>query len=71
MRFPTTTMGLTILAAVDPARPTEGRLKPLGGHGEDELGQLVGSFNALLVAFQRGLDGREDLQAFLEKLYGG
>lgn len=52
-----------VVARIDPNRPGALMMPALPGHGGDELGQLVNSLNAMLVAAQRGLDQRDHAQA--------
>jgi len=57
-----------VVAGVDPGRPGAGLVKMPPGHTNDELGQLVGSLNALLGASQQGLDQRDVAEAELTAL---
>lgn len=52
-----------VVARIDPNRPGALMMPTLPGHGGDELGQLVNSLNAMLVAAQQGLDQRDHAQA--------
>ncbi|MGE5475383.1 MAG: PP2C family protein-serine/threonine phosphatase [Bacteroidales bacterium] len=52
-----------LVGRIDPHRPGALLMPALPGHGGDELGQLVNSLNAMLVAAQQGLDQRDRAQA--------
>lgn len=52
-----------VVARVDPNRPGALLMPSLRGHASDELGQLVNSLNAMLLAAQEGLDQRDRAQA--------
>lgn len=52
-----------VVARIDPNRPGALLMPALPGHARDELGQLVNSLNAMLVAAQQGLDQRDKAQA--------
>jgi sigma-B regulation protein RsbU (phosphoserine phosphatase) len=52
-----------VVGRIDPHRPGALLMPQLPGHGGDELGQLVNSLNAMLVAAQQGLDQRDLAQA--------
>lgn len=52
-----------LVGRIDPTRPGALLLPPLPGHETDELGQLAGSLNAMLVAAQQGMDQRDRAQA--------
>ncbi|WP_142848666.1 SpoIIE family protein phosphatase [Telmatospirillum sp. J64-1] len=56
------------IGKVDPSRPAEGQVALPKHHDNDEMGQLVTSFNTLLHAFQRGLDERDRAQEELTEL---
>ncbi len=47
------------ITRIDPTRPGEWPRPALPGHERDELGQIVGSLDALMQAFQRGLHQRD------------
>lgn len=51
------------VAGIDPARPGALLLPTPRGHANDELGRLVASLNAMLVAAQHGMDQRDRAQA--------
>lgn len=57
-----------VVAQVDPAHPGTHLVARLKGHGDDELGQLVDSLNALLESSQAGLDQRDQAQSELTAL---
>ena len=57
-----------VVSQVDPARPGDGVVEPLGGHMDDELGTLVQSINTLLTASQQGLDQRDIAEGELAEL---
>jgi len=57
-----------VVSGVDPGHPGAGLVEMPPGHASDELGQLVGSLNALLDASQRGLDQRDLAEAGLTTL---
>ncbi len=52
-----------VVGRIDPTRPGALLVPPLPGHARDELGQLVQSLNAMLVAAQQGMDQRDRAQA--------
>ncbi|MGE5517712.1 MAG: PP2C family protein-serine/threonine phosphatase [Bacteroidota bacterium] len=52
-----------VVARIDPNQPGALLMPALRGHAADELGQLVNSLNAMLVAAQQGLDQRDQAQA--------
>lgn len=47
------------ITRIDPTRPGRWPRPALPGHTRDELGQIVGSLDALMHAFQRGLEQRD------------
>ncbi|MBC7951007.1 MAG: SpoIIE family protein phosphatase [Rhodospirillaceae bacterium] len=57
-----------VVSQVDPDHPGARLIHALPGHAEDELGQLVGSLNAMLTSSQRGLNQRDRAQADLTAL---
>ncbi|MBC7905385.1 MAG: SpoIIE family protein phosphatase [Rhodospirillaceae bacterium] len=57
-----------VVSQVDPDHPGARLITVLPGHGQDELGQLIGSLNAMLTSSQRGLDQRDRAQADLTAL---
>ncbi len=56
------------ISRVDADRPGQGLLALPQRHGNDELGLLVDRTNALLAAFQSGLDQRDRAEADLHQL---
>lgn len=52
-----------LVGRIDPHRPGALLMPALKGHASDELGRLVNSLNAMLVAAQQGLDQRDRAQA--------
>lgn len=47
------------ITRIDPAQPGSWPRPALAHHGQDELGQIVASLDALMHAFQRGLEQRD------------
>ena len=62
----------TAIGEVDPHQPGAWPVPAMPGHQRDELGQIVGSLDDLLKAFQRGLNERDqaedELRALTEEL---
>ncbi len=54
------------LATIDPFKPEKGRLPPLPGHEEDELGLLVTSTNQLLQSIDEKIAERERILREME-----
>jgi sigma-B regulation protein RsbU (phosphoserine phosphatase) len=49
----------TAITRIDPARPGQWPRPAMPGHERDELGQIVGSLDRLMQAFQQGLEQRD------------
>lgn len=58
----------TAIAGVDPVRPGDWSKPAMRGHQGDELGQIVGSLDRLLGAFQKGLNQRDQAEGELKAL---
>ncbi|ABI56366.1 SpoIIE family protein phosphatase [Alkalilimnicola ehrlichii MLHE-1] len=58
----------TAIAGVDPAHPGDWSRPGMPGHQGDELGQIVGSLDRLLGAFQKGLNQRDQAEGELKAL---